>query len=135
MQERVTSIDLLGHVYPLCLTVEAQGEIQQLCGGIDKVSALFETEDVTKLMDNIVKLLNIFLKGGVSRARVLDKLDGTSTAQGLVLFTCDELRSAISVADLVVCQRAILEALSAGTSVTVEVEPERETGKKQNATP
>lgn len=132
MQDRVITVNLLGHEYPMCLTVDAQSTITQLCGGLEEIGSLFDETDMPGTLTNIVQLLHILLQGGREHARVRDLLDGTDSSKHLVALSADDLRAVLSLSDIPLFQSAIFEAIKAGLSSTVEVEPPK--GKKEKAT-
>lgn len=120
---RVTYISIMGKRFPLCFTVAAQERVNREFGGLVK---MFDSlgKDADGAPSAMVALLHILMEGGAARERAISRMNG-STADIASVPDLDALKNLVTVGDVNTYKKTIFQAIQNATSVTVEVEPEK----------
>lgn len=133
MEPKAITVTLAGKTYPLCLTVAALEEFEDLCGGLENLGKFIsgvpegaeeiEAESVNPGHAAVAtaQALGVLIAAGEEHRKVLATLNGEVCADRDVPNQF-EVQHLMRPADLVVCQNAVMDAIVQGMEQTVEVD-------------
>lgn len=125
--ERIKQITIAGKEYLLNFSTRAAKAVMERYGDLNVNNALFaqpsgesgETEQrsIADIADETAWLLSLLMQEGAAYARVVEQREVSA-------LTVDELQTVLSAMELMDARVQILEAVGAGLSASVEVEPD-----------
>lgn len=133
MEPKAITVTLVGNEYPLCLTVAALDEINALCGGLenlgnymagapaDAAEAEKKVIDAGRAAMAIAQVLGILIAAGEENRQVLAALNG-EICEARDVPNELEVPHLMRPADIIPCQKAVLEVIAQGMEQTVEVD-------------
>lgn len=65
----MTTIQIAGREYPMALTLGAMSQLDEMCGGFDHVSDAFNGKTTMQVVDTLVQMLSILIRGGCDYQR------------------------------------------------------------------
>ena len=107
--------EIMGTPYPLAFTLGAMDRVTELCGGIDKVSTVFDGKSTGEQTALLVELLHALLIGARDYLRALGE-DAPEPPDKI------KLRAGLFPRDIQDAKLAIFEAMTEGMKRTVAVE-------------
>lgn len=128
----MASITFFGREYPMVYTVDAQAEIAKRFGGIEKIEAAFNAEDMATTMMNMAFCASVMCKAYENRELVRCKAMGEEYKPVCILSE-EDVASAIEPKEITGIMKAVTETMRDGNTTNVEVEPAK--GKNADATP
>lgn len=111
MDQRLSSVTLLGQDYPLCYSIRASRQLMEI--GEAKEGATLQED-----YERTLKFLAILLNAGADYAEV-------NADQAVRRFTADELEAIVTPADMADITKAVNEALQLGLKREVDVKPSK----------
>lgn len=121
---RVTTICIAGREYPACFSVATVAAVDERFGGIQNIENALDPNKPGEMARNLCWLISTMVAQGIKREKVIKSLDGESY-EGPQPITCDDLMAVLSFDDINPLMDMVMETISAGTKVTVEVETEK----------
>lgn len=125
--ERIKRFEVAGKEYLLNFSTRAAKAVMERYGNLNINNALFaqpsaedgETEprSFTAIVDETAWLLSLLMQEGAAYARVVEQRE-------IPALTADDLQTALSALELMDARVQVLEAVGAGLSASVEVEPD-----------
>lgn len=126
MDDRITYLNFFGREYPLCLTVLAQQKVDDIWGGLDKLSEQMQQSGTGgDGMSIWCQLLRILMEGGASRVNALAWLTGQIPDELPPIPEMETLNQIISWKDIDTFAPLIMDSIGNSTKQTVEVAPEK----------
>lgn len=127
INDRITTIDIMGHECPLCLTVGATKVFRNVFGiGIKNIDQLMELaedgENVDCVLGNMLQILHILLNGGRDAVQCRARMAGEEVP-AIPVFSTDDLLSIYTFADIGDLTQKIMGAISASYRKDVESKP------------
>lgn len=127
INDRITTIDIMGHECPMCLTVGATKVFRKVFGiGIKSMDQLLKItddgENVDVVMENLLQILQILLNGGRDAVQCRARMAGEEVPE-IHVFSTDDLLSIYTFADIGDLTKKVTGAISAASRVEVESKP------------
>lgn len=115
---------ICGKEYPLCMTVEAFGQITQACGGLDKLGNYLDGNgDINKMISNTAFVLAILLQEGEENRRMVASFYADGGTEARKVPTESELCSLLMPRQLVQLRPDIMSAINESMKQEVEAAP------------
>lgn len=125
-------LKVLDKSFPLAYTVEAQTEIAERAGGLEKLDELFDNENAAESTERTVWMAAVMMRAAANREKLKCRMLGEEYKGGEPP-TCEELRILLNVGEIgEVLMKEISEAMAEGQESTVEVK--EDTKKNGTAT-
>lgn len=120
------TVTINGVEYPIAYTVEAQSEVSERAGGLERIKDMIGSEKLSN-----TAMLHIMMVAADRRNRVLAKMAGEEYS-GPVIPEEDELNDLILMGEMKQIITALGDAMREGGKTEVEIKPEK-AGKKTGA--
>lgn len=118
-------IEALGLDFPLAYTVEAQTEMAERAGGIEKLETLFDAGDAAKSIENTIWVLAVMMNAYANRERLKATMMGKKW-DGNEPPTYEQLRVLLDVTEIDKdIMQEISGAMKVGNKTSVEVKNEK----------
>lgn len=122
--DRLIYLSFFGRSYPLCMTVLAHHQVEEMWGGLDSLSELLSDAGSNGLTA-WCQLLRILMDGGASRVRALCWMDQQEAPELPEIPDLETLTQIIGWSDINAFSQTIMEAVGVSTKQTVEVAEEK----------
>lgn len=111
----MTTINISGREYPMALTLGAMSQLDEMCGGFDHVSDAFDGKTTMQVVDTLVQMLSILIRGGCDYQRGMG-LDAPEPLRA------EALQASLLPKDIAAAKDAIFRAMAESMGRTVDVE-------------
>lgn len=116
MESNLRTISIGGKNYPMCFSVKAAQEVSLRYGGLEHVAAGISEGGTEKILGEVVWLLALMIGQGAARRNLLE-------GAGEKPATEEEIGILMDVSDLANLQGQLMDAMTAGMTREVEVDP------------
>ena len=121
----MVTAEIRGVKFPLCLTAAAVDDINDLCGGIDKLGDYISGSGApAKAARNIAVVLGILVREGEENRLVEARFSGEKTDR-IRVPSSDDLKHLLTPAEAIDYRPVVLQAISESLSRKMEAEPSK----------
>lgn len=116
----MAKVTIRGKEFPLCLTVAALDQINDKCGGLDKLDSFIVGDgDIGRAYSNTAWLLALLLEEGEKNRQVCAQFDGNMT-ESVQVPTYEQLRSMTTIYTMIRYRNVCLDAISESMHQDIE---------------